>query len=323
MRHRLSCHTWGIEDHTHIKHAETEQIRITLWDVDVETEYLYRDPREGQPDQTFPMEELPDISYLSYLSRGRPSLSANAAALHDGGTDDVDIEAEDISRDPREGQPDQTAVEEEPPDISDVVRGRHSLSANAAALHDGDTDDVDLKAEDISRDPREGQPDQTAVEEEPLDISVVVRGRPSLSANAAALHDGDTDDVDREAEDISRDPREGQPDQTVVEEEPPDISDVVRGRPSVSANANAAASHDDDGDTAEARNRRARALMMKEWIVNVNQRLVNIESTVQRIEAMITEQIAETVEAETRAAPWPPAPPRRPRSRSVHRIMRS
>ena len=217
MRHRLSCHTWGIEDHTHIKHAETEQIRITLWDVDVKTEYLYRDPREGQPDQTFPMEELPDISYLSYLSRGRPSLSANAAALHDGGTDDVDIEAEDISRDPREGQPDQT----------------------------------------------------------------------------------------------------------VVEEEPPDISDVVRGRPSVSANANAAASHDDDGDTAEARNRRARALMMKEWIVNVNQRLVNIESTVQRIEAMITEQIAETVEAETRAAPWPPAPPRRPRSRSVHRIMRS
>jgi hypothetical protein len=268
LRHRLSMHTWGIEDHTHIKHAETEQIRITLWDVDLEAEYLYRDPREGQPDQTFPMEELPDISYLV---RGRPSLSANAAASHDGDTDDVDLEAEDISRDPREGQPDQTAVEEEPPDISDVVRGRHSLSANAAALHD----------------------------------------------------DGDTDDVDLEAEDISRDPREGQPDQTAVEEEPPDISDVVRGRPSVLANA--AASHDDDGDTAEARNRRAhhtQALMTKEWIVNVNQRLVNVESTVQRIEAMITEQIAETVEAETRA-PWPPAPPRRPRSRSVRRIMRS
>ena len=211
MRHRLSMHTWGIEDHTHIKHAETEQIRITLWDVDLEAEYLYRDPREGQPDQTFPMEELPDMSYL-------------------------------------------------------------------------------------------------------------VRGRPSLSANAAASHDGDTDDVDREAEDISRDPREGQPDQTAVEEEPPDISDVVRGRPSVLANA--AASHDDDGDTTEARNRRAGALMTKEWIVNVNQRLANVESTVQRIEAMITEQIAETVEAETRA-PWPPAPPRRPRSRSVRRIMRS
>ena len=212
LRHRLSMHTWGIEGHTHIKHAETEQMRITLWDVDLEAEYIYRDPREGQPDQTFVMEELPDIScnMIQLISKcGRSSLSANAAASHDGDTDDVDLEAEDISRDPREGQPDQTAVEDPPPDISDVVRGRPSVSANAAASHD-------------------------------------------------------------------------------------------------------------DGDTAEARNRRARALMTKQWIVNVNQRLVNIESTVQRIEAMITEQIAETVEAETRA-PWPPAPPRRPRSRSVRR----